>query len=89
MIVATMVVTLSLIVWLMLMLFSGIEADIDSDANDKDDMRKFYRNLIIFILIKKIFVIIPVKNSSLYPGPLIKLKSGIFSKIVSPWPGSS
>ena len=23
----------------MLMLFSGIEADIDSDANDKDDMR--------------------------------------------------
>ena len=73
----------------MLMLFSGIEADIDSDANDKDDMRKFYRNLIIFILIKKIFVIIPVKNSSLYPGPLIKLKSGIFSKIVSPWPGSS
>ena len=73
----------------MLMLFSGIEADIDSDANDKDDMRKFYRNLIIFILIKKIFVIIPVKNSSLYPGPLIKLKSVIFSKIVSPWPGSS
>ena len=72
----------------MLMLFSGIEADIDSDANDKDDMRKFYRNLTIFILIKKIFVIIPVKNSSLYPGPLIKLKSGIFSKNFSPGPGS-
>ena len=38
------------------------------------------RNLKIFILIKK--------NSSLYPGPLIKLKSGIFRKNFSPGSGS-